>query len=199
MPPQGPPSMMGFPDPMAVRSMHPGGSHMSGFPDTLAAVTMSHGGAGRSMMGMSTQTIYPSMMGSPPAVSQHHTMNRQFSPPPPPPFPASRSPVQQHSMVILPNRTIHHTYGSVMPHNPTNQMYNDLPIDARTIQAEMIYNPTMPHQEAPGQLKTLNELAGQTASNRSYAYGMQQYGPVSVSKPFQIAYTSMPAYLAFQR
>jgi hypothetical protein len=87
--------------------------------------------------------------------------------------------MQQHSMIVLPDRTIHQTYGTVLPQNQTNQVYNDLQMDARTMQAEMMYDPTMPHQEAPGQLKTMNELANQNAGNHSYKYGMQQYGPVS--------------------
>jgi hypothetical protein len=100
--------------------------------------------------------------------------------------------MQQHSMIVLPDRTIHQTYGTVLPQNQTNQVYNDLPMDARTMQAEMMYDPTMPHQEAPGQLKTMNELANQNAGNHSYKYGMQQYGPVSQASSLSCGSTNRP-------
>ena len=162
------PSMMGSVPPMSHQHMHNGGARpMMGSPPPMSH-HQGHQGGGRSMMGMSPQTIYPSMMGSPAPLSHHQTA-QQFSPPP---FPASRSPMQQHSMIVLPDRTIHQTYDTVLPQNQTNQVYNDLPMDARTMQAEMMYDPTMPHQEAPGQLKTMNELANQNAGNHSYAYGM---------------------------
>lgn len=197
-------SQMGaFPDTLAAVTMN------QGIGGTMMGGGMSMIG-GRCMMGMSPQTIYPSMVGSPPPMSHHHhhhTMNGQFSPPPfassrspvprhhtmngqfsPPPFASSRSPIQQHSMIVLPNRTIHQTYGSVvMPQDPAHQVYNDLPVDARAMQGEMVYNQSMPNQEAPGQLKTMGELAVQNASNRSYAYGMQQYGPVSLRCHFSFS------------
>jgi hypothetical protein len=83
-------------------------------------------------------------------------------------------------MIVLPNRTIHQTYGTVMPQNKTTQIYNDLPVDERALRAEqsMVYNATVPHHEAPGVLKDLGELGGQNATNAAYAYGERQYGPV---------------------
>jgi hypothetical protein len=182
------PSMMVSVPPMTHQHMHNGGARpMMGSPPPMSN-HQGHQGGGRSMMGMSPQTIYPSMMGSPAPLSHHQTA-QQFSSPP---FPASRSPMQQYSMIVLPNRTIHQTYGTVLPQNQTNQVYNDLPMDARTMQAEMMYDPTMPHQEAPGQLKTVNELANQNAGNQSYAYGMQQYGPVSQASSHSYGSTNRP-------
>ena len=84
-------------------------------------------------------------------------------------------------MIMLPNRTIHQTYGTVVPQNVTAQVYNDLPQDERTMRAEqsMVYNATVPHREAPGVLKVLTEFGGQNATNGGYAYEERQYGPVS--------------------
>lgn len=174
-----------------------GGAH----PDTLAAVSM---GQGLSRMAPSGETmmrsmgsyppasIYASMMGSPtgsmhhqpyhPSHHHHRTQRSTYSnyPHSPPSFPSSRSPIQP-SMIMLPNRTIHQTYGTVVPQNVTAQVYNDLPQDERTMRAEqsMVYNATVPHREAPGVLKDLTEFGGQNATNGGYAYGERQYGPVS--------------------
>ena len=84
-------------------------------------------------------------------------------------------------MIVLPNRTIHQTYGTVMPQNVTTQIYNDLPLDERALRAEhsKVLNASVPHHEAPGVLKDLSELGGQHAANGGYAYGERQYGPVS--------------------